>query len=393
MKENLRSALILLLTIVVLLFTSSRLPADTGTCGGAMTTLPFTDVGGNFFFCQIAEAYFSGLTNGTTPTTYSPSANVPREQMAAFITRTQDSALRRGSRRAVLNQWATPTTLPMTGRTTVGLLPREVKSDGTDLWVADNSSADVKRVRASDGSVLGTWTGASGAFGVLVARGRVYVTGNSAPGHLYRIDPSQPPGVVTTLSSILGNSPFDITTDGQFIWTANQSGSVSRVDPDTGATTNFAAGFSQPNGILFDGADLWVTDNLPGARFGVLRKLDSSGAVVQNVTVGDNPFLPVFDGSNIWVPNLGGASVSVVRARDGMVLATLTGNGLNSPKQAAFDGQRVLVTDVGVSMWNATDLTPIGSFTAGVQTIPLGACSDGINFWIALLGPGELARF
>jgi Repeat of unknown function (DUF6923)/S-layer homology domain len=393
MKEKLRSAVILSLTIALLLLTSSRLPADTGTCGGAIVTLPFTDVGGNFFFCQIAEAYFSGLTNGTSPTTYSPSDSVTREQMAAFITRTQDSALRRGSRRAALNQWATPTTLPMTGRTYVGIFPQEVKSDGTDLWVANNGNHVVTRVRASDGTVVGTWLGASLAFGVLVARGRIYVTGSTSPGHLYRIDPRQPPGAVTNLSSTLGDVPRDITTDGRFIWTANQSGSVSRVDPDTGATTNFAAGFSQPNGILFDGADLWVTDNLPGARFGVLRKLDSSGAVVQNVTVGDNPFLPVFDGSNIWVPNLGGASVSVVRARDGMVLATLTGNGLNSPKQAAFDGQRVLVTDVGVSMWNATDLTPIGSFTAGVQTIPLGACSDGINFWIALLGPGELARF
>ncbi len=104
MKEKLRSAVILCLTIAVLLSTSSRLPADTGTCGGAMVTVPFTDVGGNFFFCQIAEAYFSGLTNGTSPTTYSPSDSVPREQMAAFVTRTQDSALRRGSRRAALNQ-------------------------------------------------------------------------------------------------------------------------------------------------------------------------------------------------------------------------------------------------------------------------------------------------
>jgi hypothetical protein len=74
MKEKLRSAVILFLTIVVLLFTSNRLPADTGTCGGAMnmTTLPFTDVMGNIFFCSISEAYFSGLTNGTTPTTYTP---------------------------------------------------------------------------------------------------------------------------------------------------------------------------------------------------------------------------------------------------------------------------------------------------------------------------------
>jgi hypothetical protein len=28
-----------------------------------------------------------------------------------------------------------------------------------------------------------------------------------------------------------------------------------------------------------------------------------------------------------------------------MVLPTLTGNGLNGPVQAAFDGQRILVTD------------------------------------------------
>src|SRR5580765_8269153 len=179
MKEKLRSAVILSLTIVVLLFTSSRLPADTGTCGGAMTSLPFTDVAGNSFFCQIAEAFFSGLTNGTTPTTYSPSANVPREQMAAFITRTQDSALRRGSRRAALNQWATPVALPFPGRIAVGNLPQRVESDGVDLWVADNNSADVRRVRASDGSRQGTWTGATGAFGVLIARGLVWVSGST----------------------------------------------------------------------------------------------------------------------------------------------------------------------------------------------------------------------
>jgi hypothetical protein len=84
MKEKVRSTAILSLTIIVLLLTSTRLPADTGTCGGAMTTLPFTDVGENFFFCQIAEAYFSGLTIGTTPSTYSPDDFVRRDQMAAF---------------------------------------------------------------------------------------------------------------------------------------------------------------------------------------------------------------------------------------------------------------------------------------------------------------------
>jgi hypothetical protein len=79
-----------------------------------------------------------------------------------------------------------------------------------------------------------------------------------------------------------------------------------------------------------------------------------------------------------------------------MLLATLIGNGLSSPFQAAFDGQRVLVTNAignSVSMWNAADLTPIGSFSTGANTFPGGVCSDGINFWITLLGVSQLARF
>jgi hypothetical protein len=79
-----------------------------------------------------------------------------------------------------------------------------------------------------------------------------------------------------------------------------------------------------------------------------------------------------------------------------MVLATLTGNGLHSPQVAAFDGQRILVTNLignTVSLWKATDLTPIGSVSTGAITVPTGACSDGINFWITLQGTSQqLAR-
>src|SRR6516164_8214624 len=143
MRNNRRLSIRLTLLVsllIALAVTSSRLQADTGTCGGVTTTLPFTDVMSSPFFCQIAEAFFSGLTNGTTPTTYSPSDAVLRDQMAAFVSRTQDSALRRGSRRAALKQWATPSSLPLTARTTVGSSPYSVQSDGKDLWVADEQS-------------------------------------------------------------------------------------------------------------------------------------------------------------------------------------------------------------------------------------------------------------
>jgi hypothetical protein len=390
MNRKLRLITIIAATIVVLVGTSRPLPADTSSCSGVATTLPFNDVATSSFFCQIANAYFSGLTNGTSATTYSPTDSVPREQMAAFVTRTQDGALKRGSRRAALRQWATPSVLPPTGKIPIGNTPWQVESDGADLWVTEAS--EVKRVRASDGKVLDTWTGATGAFGVLVARGRVYVTGRATPGAIYVIDPSLAgPGPVGTLSSTLGVNTQSITTDGTLIWTSNFGGSISKVNPDTSATTNIATGFVTPSGILFDGANIWVSD----AGDNMLKKLDSNGAIIQSVPVVNGPALPVFDGANIWVPTFNSNSLTVVRVRDGMVLATLTGNGLNQPWQAAFDGQRILVSNLmgnTVSMWKATDLTAIGNFSTGAGAIPWGVCSDGVNFWMVLQGTNQLAR-
>src|SRR6185295_11036953 len=131
------------------------------------------------------------------------------------------------------NQWATPTSLPDSAITVVGASPQQVAADGADVWVANFQSNTVSRVRASDGRLLETWTGAINAFGVLVARGRIFVTGQTSPGRIYKIDPRQLAGTVTHLASTLGDNPAGITTDGSSIWTANFFGqSVSRVNPD-----------------------------------------------------------------------------------------------------------------------------------------------------------------
>jgi DNA-binding beta-propeller fold protein YncE len=387
-------ALVALMTIIVIASTQTR--ADTGTCGGQMISLPFTDVpASNVFFCSIAEAYFSALTNGTTATTYSPSANVPREQMAAFITRTLDQSLKRGSKKAALDQFWTTQGENNLGLTTLEISPSGVKPDGADLWVANQGSNTVSRVRASDARLLETWTGATTCFGVLVAMGKVFVTGDTSPGKLYQIDPTQTAGAVTTLSSSLGAFPLGIAFDGQRIWTANSGtpGSVSIITVNPTTVTTVTTGFSHPRAILYDGANIWVTDT---GDF-KLKKLNSSGAILQSVDVGGFPDFPAFDGTNIWVPNNLSNTVSVVRASTGVVLATLSGNGLNQPFEAAFDGERILVTNViggSVSLWKATDLTPIGTFSTGAGTNPLGVASDGLNFWITIDGnPGKLARF
>jgi hypothetical protein len=378
-----------------------------GLCGGAGSALlgvcgPFTDVAADSFCPFVLEIFTLGITTGTTATTYDPAASVTRLQMAAFLSRTVDGVLNRGSRRAALKRFWTTQGPAGLSLTTLPGPPSFVESDGTDLWAVNGTGGEVWRFRGSDGKLLETWTGGSAGYNMLSAIGKIFETSLTNPGQLYRIDPRQPAGAVTTVATV-GSLPVGITYDGLRIWTANfgvgspGTGSVSIVTPGASlpwTATNVSLGFSQLRGALYDGANVWVTDE----NLNQLLKLSAAGAILQTVTVGTSPKYPVFDGANIWVPNNGANSVSVVRASSGAVLRTLTGNGLSNPWLAAFDGQRVLVTNImgadNVSLWKAADLTPLGSVSTGPGSGPFGACSDGIHFWISLSGGSvALAQF
>jgi hypothetical protein len=391
--EALLLALVLLLTGV-----GSRLRADSGSCSGQTITLPFNDVAGNAFFCQIAAAFFSGLTSGTTATTYSPANTVTREQMAAFISRTLAQSIRRNNRRAFTKKWYLPPDETGLTLTSLGGQPQSVEFDGTDLWATNSNLDIVERIRPSDGQILQTWTGADGVDHLVAARGRIFAIGNTSPGRLYFIDPTAAPGAVSVELSNLPANPKGIAFDGARAWTANQSGSVSIITFNPTQATNVTTGFDVPQGILFDGHNIWVTDIGPDN----LLKLDAGGNIVKSIPVGAKPMHPVFDGINIWVPNETGDSVMVVRVKDSQgnplatpfVLATLTGNGISRPNTIAFDGERILVTNlVGgrLSLFKAADLSPLGVIFIG-DNQALGACSDGLNFWVTLNVQRALAR-
>ena len=361
---------------------------------------PFTDVTPGF--CPyVLELYYLGITAGTSATTFSPEDPLTRGQGAVFIAKGLNQSLARSSRRAALGQWWTTTPHYDLGLGVTTLTPttRQVVSDGVDLWVVAGASV-VHRVRASDGKLLETWTGATGAYGIVAAMGRIFVTGGSLAGRqgttqnlLYMIDPGQPAGPVTTVAvTDSASNPTAISFDGSRFWLPRLSdGSVTIVTPGPTlpwAVTNIT-GFNLPIGILFDGSNVWVSD--VGA--GDILKLDADGSILQTVHTGAMQFIG-FDGANIWVP--GPTSVTVVSAATGAILATLTGNGVDGGNSVAFDGQRVMVmspnTDT-VSLWSAADFSPLGFFSTGSITLPYFACSDGINFWISLGGTGQLARY
>ena len=356
-----------------------------GTCG------PFTDITDAAFCPFVLEIFTLGITTGVTPTTYEPATTVNRLQMAAFLSRTVDGVLRRGSPRTVAGRhWMPSPTGPGLGITTVGSNPVAVAFDGLDLWVANYNGNTISRVRASNGNLLATWTGATTPTQVLSAMG-VVLAPSHASQNLYRIDPKEATNAANIVATVAVGAN-DIAFDGARVWLAGQT-SVQIVTPGTvpWAVTTLTAGFSAPAATVFDGTNVWISD----FGIGALLRLNQSGAILQTVSIGPTNHA-VFDGANIWAPNQISSAVTVVRASNGAVLKVLTGNGLAFPIAGAFDGQRVVIVSPSndtVSVFKAADLSPLGFFTTGPGTQPWGACADSTKFWVTLYNAGKIAQF
>ncbi len=374
--------------------------ASTSVIAGSATAAlqdvcgPFTDV--SPAFCPyVLEMYYLGITAGTSPTTYSPDKPVTRGQAAVFVSKGVNQAIARSSKRASLGNWWTPRDPAGFPRYSAGAFG--VVSDGTDVWAV--SMSVVVRTRASDGKWLGTWTGISGGAAIVSAMGRIFVSTNSNPAKIYMIDPSLPPGPATEVVGDLGQQALGLTFDGSRLWTANAGHSVSIVTPAATlpwpSVTVLMDGPHYPLAAIFDGRDVWIADNL-----GKLLRMNSDGTIAQTVEIssGSGVFQPTFDGENIWVPLVAEESeLVVVRAASGEIIRRLTGNGLTAPHAAAFDGQRVLVTnstggsDGTLSLWRAADLAPLGF--VDLFAAPNQVCSDGVSFWYTEASSSQLVRF
>jgi hypothetical protein len=369
-------------------------PASATQCGTQQYPFPFTDVAGvtDAFCAGIMQSYVLGISRGTSPTTFSPNDDVPRLQMTTFLQRTFDQATRRSNPRGALEQWWTPGSAAAVQQVPVAGIVRYCASDGEHVYAIDESN--VTQIRASTGQVLGTWTGLGGAArrGV-VAAGKLFVVTRTSPGKVYALDLSQAPGAAVEVATV-GNQPVGMAFDGSRLWTANLAGSVSMVTLQASPpypVSTFSAGFTGPIGALFDGASVWISDQDSDQ----LHRLDVAGNVVQSVAVGDGPGQMSFDGANLWVVNNLANSISVVAAATGTVLATLSPATPVEATGIAFDGERILVTDQGdsVALYRAADLKPLGAFDLGAGSNPLAACSDGRRFWVSLPGAQRMARF
>jgi hypothetical protein len=149
-----------------------------------------------------------------------------------------------------------------------------------------------------------------------------------------------------------------------------------------------------PEGVAFDGSNIWVA-NYGGNS--VTKLLASTGAVVGTYAVGIGPVSVAFDGTNIWVANYGnhgnGNTVTKLLASTGTVVGTYPAN--NGPASVAFDGTNIWVANYvenGVTKLLASTGAVVG--TSGVSgSGPNSLAFDGTHMWVANSGSNNVVEF
>ena len=218
----------------------------------------------------------------------------------------------------------------------VGDNPYALAFDGANIWVANAWSDNVTKLRASDGSLLGTYTA--------------------------------------------GDYPRALAFDGANIWVANDySTNVMKLRASDGSLLGTYPVGSTPAALAFDGANIWVAN---ANSDNVMKLRASDGSLLGNYSAGDYPRALAFDGANIWVANSMSDNVMKLRASDGSLLGTYPVG--DAPFALAFDGANIWVSNHNVNnvvKLRASDGSLLGTYPAG--TWPDALAFDGANIWVA----------
>ena len=272
----------------------------------------------------------------------------------------------------------------LTANFAVGSGPYGVAFDGANVWVANAGSSSVTKLRASDGTNLGSFAVGGSPRGVAFDGAHVWLA-NYFSDSVTKLRASDG----TNLGSwAVGDGPYAVAFDGANVWVTNSgSDTVTKLRASDGTSLGSFAVGDNPLGIAFDGANIWVT-NFNSHNVTKLRASDGTNLGSFAVT---GPYGVAFDGANVWVANAGSSSVTKLRASDGTNLGSFAVGG--SPIGVAFDGANIWVANTAsnnMTKLPASDGPSIGSFAVGDN--PFGVAFDGANVWVTNSGSDTVSK-
>jgi sugar lactone lactonase YvrE len=297
-------------------------------------------------------------------------------------------------------------------RVAVGLGPIGVAFDGANIWVTNQGSSNVTKLRASDGACAGvvgpptaacTFPTGTNPNGVAFDGANIWVA-NQTSHNVTKLRASD--GALQGTVFLGGVVPFKVAFDGANIWVTIDVDRVVKVRASDGALQGTYFVGTGPQGVAFDGANIWVA-NAGSNNVTKLRASDGACAGVVGpptaactFAVGTTPQGVAFDGVNMWVANNGSNNVTKLRASDGACAGVVgppttacTFAAGSFPAAVAFDGANIWVANTGnniVTKLRASDGAPLGTFAVG--TTPAAVAFDGANIWVANVNSNNVTK-
>jgi DNA-binding beta-propeller fold protein YncE len=357
--------------------------------------------------------------------------------------------------------------------------PVAVSSDGTHVWVANKRGNSVTELGATTGALVQAIQGPSYGFDspdAISSNGTDVWVANALGNSVTELDASTGALVQVISAGTSPSNPSEFSPSGEFdyptaicpagthVWVLNSnyyinSWSFTELDASTGAVVQVIQGPDNATtapymGMSCDGTHVWVTNSgywtgqYPDQQLqnGFVTELDAStGAVVQVISSSSLGIaLPdgvSSDGTDVWVANLGGASVAELNASTGALVQVISlsayGNAaeyissdgthvwvrinnnlvelhastgafvqeFSEPSDGSYADYQKLSSD-GTHLWvvNSTNqsVTELDASTGAlVQVVPVNAygfddplavSSDGTHVWVANMQSGSVSE-
>jgi len=234
----------------------------------------------------------------------------------------------------------------------------------------------------------------------LSVHGQVLFVTNYTSGMLGKYDATTGATINATFISGLSN-PTDVKVSGSTLFTTRSGvGRVTTYDANTGALLNFALTDTSysPIGLALSGNDLFVSFTSTGAAINEYNA--ATGAVIDNNLVipilgmGDYPEFIAVMGSSIYAVSFDLDAVGVfstVPDQPAINPAFIT--GLNGPNGIAFSGSNLFVVNSRggtVSQYDAATGALINaSFVSGLNW-PTGVAVSGSRLYVSIYGTGAI---
>jgi YVTN family beta-propeller protein len=262
----------------------------------------------------------------------------------------------------------------------VGARPTYVTSDGRTLWVANLDDDSVSRIDPRTGRVVRTIATDASTAALAVGTGSVWVA-NSDAATVSRIDPFYDRVSQTIRIRGTGLAGFGVSAVAfgfGSLWVAETGGTVSRVDPASGARLELVVVGGGSRAIAVGAGAVWVAN----AWDDTVSRIDPTNVVTATIPVGRGPSAIAVGAGAVWVANGLDNTVSRIDAGTGAVQQT-TRVG-KRPTGIAAGAGAVWVANGGGTVSRIDPRTNEVSKTIRIGGSPAGVAAFGGSVWVTV---------